>query len=93
MSQPVLFSFRKLCVQALLLSFFVVSVQPAGAEDFNFPGLNGTVTVYEDQFGIPTIKGDSELDVLFVQGYFHARDRFLVRLWDSPPASHRGLPI
>jgi penicillin amidase len=51
-------------------------VQSAWAEDFNFPGLSGTVTVTEDQYGIPTIKGDSELDVTFVQGYFHARDRF-----------------
>ncbi len=76
MYQPVQFSFRKLSVQVLLLSFFVVSVQSAWAEDFNFPGLTGTVTVYEDQYGIPTIKGDSELDVAFVQGYLHARDRF-----------------
>ena len=76
MHQPVLFSLPKLCVQVLLLFFMVVSVQSAWAEDFNFPGLSGTVTVYEDQYGIPTIKGDSELDVAFVQGYFHARDRF-----------------
>ncbi len=65
MYQPVQFSFRKLSVQILLLSFIVVSFQPAWAEDFNFPGLSGTVTVYEDQYGIPTIKGDSELDVAF----------------------------
>ncbi len=76
MYQTVPFSFRKLSVQVLLLSFIVVSVQPAWAEDYNFPGLSGTVTVYEDQYGIPTIKGDSELDVAFVQGYLHARDRF-----------------
>ncbi len=76
MHQPVLFSLPKPCVQVLLLFFMVVSGQSAWAEDFNFPGLSGTVTVYEDQYGIPTIKGDSELDVAFVQGYFHARDRF-----------------
>ncbi|MCH8227280.1 MAG: penicillin acylase family protein, partial [Proteobacteria bacterium] len=76
MHQPVLFSLPKPCVQVLLLFFMVVSGQSAWAEDFNFPGLSGTVTVYEDQYGIPTIKGDSELDVVFVQGYFHARDRF-----------------
>jgi penicillin amidase len=40
------------------------------------PGLGDTVTVYEDQYGIPTIKGKSEEDVAFVQGYIHARDRF-----------------
>jgi penicillin amidase len=46
------------------------------AEEFNFPGLSGTVTVYEDGLGIPTIKGGSFEDVVFVQGYFQARDRF-----------------
>ena len=76
MYQPVQFSFRKLFVQVLLLTFIAVSVQPAWAEDFNFSGLSDTVTVTEDQYGIPTIKGDSELDVAFVQGYIHARDRF-----------------
>ncbi len=76
MSQPVQFSFRKLFVQVLLLSFIVVSVQPAWAEDFTFAGLSDTVTVTEDQYGIPTIAGNSELDVAFVQGYIHARDRF-----------------
>ncbi len=54
MYQPVQFSFRKLFVQVLLLTFIVVSVQPAWAEDFNFAGLSGTVTVYEDQYGIPS---------------------------------------
>jgi hypothetical protein len=51
---PVQFSFRKLSVQVLLLSFIVVSVQPAWAEDFTFSGLSGTVTVTEDQYGIPS---------------------------------------
>ena len=69
-------SFLPLQVQALLFSIFLVFIQSAWAEDFNFPGLSGTVTVTEDQYGIPTIKGDSELDVVFVQGYLHARDRF-----------------
>ena len=76
MYQPVQFSFRKLFVQFLLLSLIVASVQPAWAEDFNFAGLSGTVTVTEDQYGVPTITGDSELDVYFVTGYIQARDRF-----------------
>jgi len=65
-----------LLTQTLIVSIFLVSIQPTWAEDFNFPGLSDTVTVYEDQYGIPTIKGDSELDVIFVQGYLQARDRF-----------------
>jgi penicillin amidase len=50
--------------------------QPALAEDFMFPGLSGTVTVTEDQYGVPSIRGTSETDVAFVQGYIQARDRF-----------------
>ena len=69
-------SFLPLQVQALLFSIFLVFIQSASAEDFNFPGLSGTVTVYEDQYGVPTIVGESELDVAFMQGYIHARDRF-----------------
>lgn len=76
MSKPVRSTFSSLLRQTLLLSIFLVFIQSAWAEDFNFPGLSGTVTVTEDQYGIPTIKGDSELDVVFVQGYLHARDRF-----------------
>ena len=76
MYKPDRSSFLPLQVQALLLSIFLVFIQSAWAEDYNFPGLSGTVTVTEDQYGIPTIKGDSELDVVFVQGYLHARDRF-----------------
>ena len=54
----------------------ILATQPVLAAEFNLPGLGDTVTVYEDQFGIPTIKGKSEADVAFVQGYIHARDRF-----------------
>lgn len=60
----------------LLATLAIFSAQTAFAEEFNFPGLSGTVTVTEDQYGIPSIRGNSELDVAFVQGYIHARDRF-----------------
>jgi penicillin amidase len=76
MYKPVRISFTSFLPQIFLLSIFLVCIQPAWAEDFNYPGLTGTVTVTEDQYGIPTIKGDSELDVVFVQGYLHARDRY-----------------
>jgi penicillin amidase len=39
-------------------------------------GLSGPVHVFTDTYGIPHIYGSSESDVLFVQGYLHARDRF-----------------
>jgi penicillin amidase len=61
------------CLFALAGLFAATSAQAA---EFNLPGLDGSVTVYEDAYGIPTIKGSSETDVAFVQGYIHARDRF-----------------
>ena len=67
---------KRLTLLLFPLCTSLLIIQSAWAEDFNFPGLSGTVTVTEDQYGIPTIKGDSELDVVFVQGYLHARDRF-----------------
>ncbi|TVQ36912.1 MAG: penicillin acylase family protein [Wenzhouxiangella sp.] len=40
------------------------------------PRLASDVTVYTDANGIPTIVGETEADVTFVQGYLHAADRF-----------------
>lgn len=40
------------------------------------PALISEVSVYTDANGIPTIVGETETDVSFVQGYLHARDRF-----------------
>lgn len=66
--------------RTLSLSLFAltcaVPAQAVQAAEFNLPGLADSVTVYEDQYGIPTIKGGSVEDVSFVQGYLHARDRF-----------------
>jgi penicillin amidase len=69
------FFLRTLPVQILAVAA-LFAAPAALAEDFNFPGLKDTVTVYEDALGIPTIKGTSEEDVAFVQGYIQARDRF-----------------
>jgi penicillin amidase len=76
MSSSVRLLRRTLPLQIVIASVSFFSVQSAIAEDFNFPGLTGTVHVFEDQYGIPTIKGEAQLDVAFVQGYIHARDRF-----------------
>ena len=85
----------KKCLILLLLSLFALTVftQSAWAEDFNFPGLTGTVTVTEDQYGIPTIKGDAEFDVVFVQGYLHARDRFFQMDRDRKGAAGRAAEL
>ncbi len=62
--------------QFALLLTLLVQTGFVTAENFEFPGLSDTVTVYEDALGIPTIVGNSQEDVAFVQGYIHARDRF-----------------
>ncbi len=93
MYKPVRSSFVPLLTQSLLLSVFSVFLQSAFAEDYNFPGLSGTVTVTEDQYGIPTIKGDSQMDVVFVQGYLHARDRFFQMDRDRKGAAGRAAEL
>ncbi|MDT8409421.1 MAG: penicillin acylase family protein [Wenzhouxiangellaceae bacterium] len=56
---------------ALLVCSMGVLAQPVIV-----PGLADDVTVYTDANGVPTIAGETESDVTFVQGYLHARDRF-----------------
>ncbi len=47
-----------------------------GAQTVEVPRLQNDVSVFTDANGIPTIVGQTETDVSFVQGYLHARDRF-----------------
>ncbi|MEX0915255.1 MAG: penicillin acylase family protein, partial [Wenzhouxiangellaceae bacterium] len=59
------------------IAFVLIAVSfAASAQTVNVPGLGDDVTVYTDANGIPTIAGETEADVTFVQGYLHARDRF-----------------
>ena len=58
---------------ALLL---VAIAATAVARPMAVPGLDSAVTVTRDIDGIPHIIGRSEHDVVFVQGYLHAQDRF-----------------
>lgn len=61
----------------LICSVLVLSVSLAEAQStVTAPNLSQSVTVYTDANGIPTIVGETETDVSFVQGYLHARDRF-----------------
>lgn len=75
MSTVVRSHWHRSLVTVFMLAPLVLSIS-AWAEEFSVPGLSASVTVYEDALGIPTIKGDNELDVVFVLGYLHARDRF-----------------
>jgi len=93
MFKPVRSSFLPLSIQTLLISIFLVSVQSAWAEEVLVTGLSGTVTVTEDQFGIPTIKGESQHDVVFVQGYLQARDRFFQMDSDRKIAAGRAAEL
>jgi len=86
--------FARFLLHASLLAVSVTFIaQPALAEDFSFPGLSDTVTVTEDQYGIPTIRGKNELDVIFVQGYLHARDRFFQMDRDRKGAAGRAAEL
>ena len=61
---------------ALLVTLSLATSNAAWAQTITVPGLGEDVTVYTDADGIPTIAGETEADVTFVQGYLHARDRF-----------------
>src|SRR5215207_6442938 len=40
------------------------------------PGLERSVEVLRDRFGVPQIFAENERDLFFAQGYVHAQDRF-----------------
>ena len=61
-------------IVAILLLVTVAAT--AIAKPVKVPGLQAPVKVIRDVDGIPHIIGNSEHDVLFVQGYLHAQDRF-----------------
>jgi len=62
----------------LILALALLALMPSAfaQQVVNVPGLGSDVTVYTDADGIPTIAGETEADVTFVQGYLHAQDRF-----------------
>jgi len=60
----------------VLLAALLSLSAAVSAQTVTVPGLGDDVTVYTDADGIPTIAGETEADVAYVQGYLHARDRF-----------------
>ncbi|MDX1625909.1 MAG: penicillin acylase family protein, partial [Wenzhouxiangellaceae bacterium] len=60
----------------LLAAIALLVASGVQAQDVTVPVIGQDVTVYTDADGIPTIAGETERDVTFVQGYLHARDRF-----------------
>ncbi len=63
----------------LLMLFIVIpklrASMPRLERDANLKGLDGTVVVTLDEFGIPTINAQSRLDAMRALGYVSARDR------------------
>ncbi|GAA1060923.1 penicillin acylase family protein [Agromyces bracchium] len=49
---------------------------PVESGRISVAGLNGAVTVYRDDAGIPQLVAETDHDLLFAQGYVHAQDRF-----------------
>ncbi len=62
----------RIAVALLLAAFASISI----ATPVEVPALGSAVKVVRDVDGIPHIIGSSEYDVVFVQGYLHAQDRF-----------------
>ncbi|MBM7505315.1 penicillin acylase family protein [Agromyces aurantiacus] len=49
---------------------------PTTTGRIDVPGLQGAVTVYRDDAGIPQLVAETDHDLFFAQGYVHAQDRF-----------------
>ncbi|NDY94506.1 penicillin acylase family protein [Wenzhouxiangella limi] len=59
-----------------ILAAGLLAASVVSAQNVEVPRLQADVNVFTDANGIPTIVGETEADVTFVQGYLHARDRF-----------------
>ena len=62
------------------------SAIPSLAGSVQLRGLQGTVKVFRDRYGIPHMKAESELDAFFAQGFVTAQDR----LWHMEYDRRRG---
>ncbi len=59
-----------------ILAAGLLAASALSAQTVEVPRLQADVNVFTDANGIPTIVGETETDVTFVQGYLHAGDRF-----------------
>jgi penicillin amidase len=53
----------------------IVRPQPDYEATIELPGLNESVTIYWDEYGVPHIFATNEEDLYFAVGYVHAQDR------------------
>ena len=57
------------------VGYFALSPLPKTNGTISAPGLQATVTIYRDEWGVPQIYADNSHDLFFAQGYVHAQDR------------------
>lgn len=60
---------------SLLAYFYLQTLKPTYSGEQKLTGLNGEVEVYYDEYGIPHIYAQSEVDAYMALGYVHAQDR------------------
>ncbi|MFW6074314.1 MAG: penicillin acylase family protein [Chloroflexota bacterium] len=57
--------------------------------NLEFKGLDGTIAIHRDEFGIPHIQAESIDDAFFAQGFVHGQDRLWQMEFDRRRASGR----
>jgi len=73
-------------VTMLILRYLVMKSFPTIDGEINVPGLQKSVTIKRDQYGVPHIFAENEHDLFFAQGYVHAQDR----LWQMDVSRRAG---
>jgi len=57
------------------IAYFLYSQKPVYKGEFSFVGLQDNVEIYYDDYGVPHIYADNDLDAMMALGYVHAQDR------------------
>ena len=70
-----LFIFSLIVVIAIAAFFFVRSLKPTYEGELELASLKDKVEVYYDNYGVPHIYAQNELDARIALGYVHAQDR------------------
>ena len=85
---------KKLSLIPLIVILLVLAVSitvqgqvpPVHDGEFAVPGLNDTVEIFRDEWGVPHIYASNTHDLLFAQGYTQAQDRW----WQMEFSRHTG---
>ncbi len=59
-----------------LFSSLLRRTLPRVEGEISLGGLEGSVEILRDRFGVPQVFAENERDLFFAQGYVHAQDRF-----------------